>query len=383
LDKVPISGQIDTATNTLVFTNSDGTTTSVDIAALITQYEFDNSATITFTITGGKVVANIPDGAITDAKLQSGYLAAITLQAQSATQQAALAKRYAVGGVEEGDTIDNAKYYKEQAAAAAAAAEAIAGFDPMSKIDVTEKGVAGGVATLNESGKLPIEQIPNEIGTGDMSASVYDPQGKVQDIFAYAEGLFAGVTSFSVQVVSALPTENIDIHTIYFVPKSAEPYDNYDEYMYLNSTWEHIGSTTVDLSGYIPKTDIVDNLTTNDATKPLSAAQGKVINDNLAYVTESLVNTYIEGATVSKHGTTKFIRMWNPIKSALSAGTTYTFHTIQDIKLLPTATFVKTILLTNTGIIATLQITSSGQINLIPQTAISSGIVIFVNEAFY
>jgi hypothetical protein len=32
-------------------------------------------------------------------------------------------------------------------------------------------------------------------------------------------------------------------------------------------------------STYIPKTDIVDNLTTNDNTKVLSAKQGKVLKD--------------------------------------------------------------------------------------------------------
>lgn len=30
---------------------------------------------------------------------------------------------------------------------------------------------------------------------------------------------------------------------------------------------------------YVKKTDIADNLTTNDATKVLSAKQGKVLND--------------------------------------------------------------------------------------------------------
>ena len=30
---------------------------------------------------------------------------------------------------------------------------------------------------------------------------------------------------------------------------------------------------------YVKKSDIVDNLTTNDATKPLSAKQGKALND--------------------------------------------------------------------------------------------------------
>ena len=36
------------------------------------------------------------------------------------------------------------------------------------------------------------------------------------------------------------------------------------------------------IAGKVDKTSIVDNLTTDDATKVLSAKQGKVLNDNVA-----------------------------------------------------------------------------------------------------
>ena len=36
---------------------------------------------------------------------------------------------------------------------------------------------------------------------------------------------------------------------------------------------------TVDTSTHLKSTAIVDNLTTNDSTKPLSAKQGKALND--------------------------------------------------------------------------------------------------------
>lgn len=71
--------------------------------------------------------------------------------------------------------------------------------------------------------------------------------------------LLANINSFSVEVVQTLPTENIDTHTIYLVPKTGETSDNYDEYIYINNAWEHIGSTTVDLSNYYTKTE-ADNL---------------------------------------------------------------------------------------------------------------------------
>lgn len=68
------------------------------------------------------------------------------------------------------------------------------------------------------------------------------------------------------QVVNVLPTENISTSTIYLVPSTTPGEENiYDEYIYVNGNWEHIGSTTVDLSDYVTKTFFNQNV--GDATK--------------------------------------------------------------------------------------------------------------------
>ena len=65
------------------------------------------------------------------------------------------------------------------------------------------------------------------------------------------------VNQFNVLVVEELPTDNIDDHTIYFVPKvKTEQNDVYDEFIYINNGWEHIGTTEVDLSSYYKKDEI-------------------------------------------------------------------------------------------------------------------------------
>lgn len=66
------------------------------------------------------------------------------------------------------------------------------------------------------------------------------------------------INSFEVSVVASLPTSDIDTHTIYFVSNSSSGDSIYDEYMYINNNWEKIGSTAVDLSNYLQKTDISD-----------------------------------------------------------------------------------------------------------------------------
>ena len=85
LEEVVTNFVYDYATQSLVLTLADGTTQNVDLSALITQYEFTNSATVLWTITTeGKVVANIKPNSITDQMLQTNYLADITTQANTA-----------------------------------------------------------------------------------------------------------------------------------------------------------------------------------------------------------------------------------------------------------------------------------------------------------
>lgn len=61
----------------LVITLDDGTKQYVDMSALITQYEFDNSTDIAFTVTNGRVSASIVNGSVTRAKIDPDYLAQI------------------------------------------------------------------------------------------------------------------------------------------------------------------------------------------------------------------------------------------------------------------------------------------------------------------
>lgn len=83
----------------------------------------------------------------------------------------------------------------------------------------------------------------------------YDVLSKVTSVpYTKAEvnQLLNAVNQFNVEIVNVLPTENIDSHTIYFVPKEAtDTSDDYDEYIYLGNKWEHIGNTVIDLSNYI------------------------------------------------------------------------------------------------------------------------------------
>lgn len=139
LEKIATNFTYDYSTQRLVLTLSDGSKQYVDMSALITQYEFKDSTTIAFSINDktGAISAFIKNGSITDAMLETGYLAKITEQSAKATNMAnsattssnsaydnaKLSQSYAIGGsgVRDGENTDNAKYYSEQASKSATA----------------------------------------------------------------------------------------------------------------------------------------------------------------------------------------------------------------------------------------------------------------------
>ena len=165
---------------------ADGTKQKVSLSKFIDTYTFSSSDTIKMTVNGKNISADIPDGKITLAKLEPTVLSTIrqyTLDAQTAkgiSEQAAgtaqgwaiggtgfednnakhyacRSQRYAVGGVEDGDAEDNAKYYFQQAQAAAEQATEVVGFDgtaaTVSAIDT--QGVA--VRKASGTGNVTIE----------------------------------------------------------------------------------------------------------------------------------------------------------------------------------------------------------------------------------
>ena len=132
MEKIAVNFEYNAQTQQLILTLENGEKQYIDMSALITQYEFKDTDTIAFSVdSSGKVSASIKSGSITKAMLSSEVMSAITLSennaaasaqaaAQSATNaelDAKLSQSYSVGksGIRDGEDIDNAKYYKEQA----------------------------------------------------------------------------------------------------------------------------------------------------------------------------------------------------------------------------------------------------------------------------
>ena len=220
------------------------------------------------------------------------------------------------------------------------ASASVTGESPNQKLNlVLPKGDTGG---KGEKGDTPIK------GTDYFTE---------QEIQAIKNSILSQVNQFNIQVVQQLPTGKIDTHTIYFVPKASQKQnDIYEEYIYINNSWEHIGTLETNLSDYYTKDEInnkvdgktipaggtvgqiltkksdsdydtqwqnpipiIDNLESTDTKSVLSAKQGKVLNDTIT----NLESTEWQNATLNS-GVTGFIRYRKQGKRVYVEGTVTT-----------------------------------------------------------
>jgi hypothetical protein len=108
------------------------------------------------------------------------------------------------------------------------------------------------------------------------------------------DNLVSAIPKFAIEVVNSLPTTNISSTTIYLLRnQSSSGGDLYTEYIYVNNTWENLGTQTLDLSGYVTtqalNTALANYYTSSQVDSLLS---GKANSSALSSL-ESSVNTQI------------------------------------------------------------------------------------------
>ena len=72
----------------------------------------------------------------------------------------------------------------------------------------------------------------------------------------------SAIPKFAIEVVSSLPASNISVTTVYLVPSGNEQDNLYTEYIYVNGKWEYLGKQSVDLTGYVQRTELSNYYTT-------------------------------------------------------------------------------------------------------------------------
>lgn len=117
----------------------------------------------------------------------------------------------------------------------------LAGISPVDQIlNGTSKNAIANKAVFNAL-KEKIDKTVSDLVNYYSKADVYNK--------AEVRALISTISTMDIQVVNALPTEDISTTTIYFLKPAGAT--TYDEYVYINNAWVKIGTTDLDLSQYV------------------------------------------------------------------------------------------------------------------------------------
>lgn len=102
--------------------------------------------------------------------------------------------------------------------------------------------------------------------------------------------LIGAIESMTMEVVNALPSSDISTTTIYLLKQSGS--NNYDQYVYINNEWVKIGTTAIDLSGYVSSAQlqvaIADFLTEAQINLLLADKQDKALSSSVTIGAETV-----------------------------------------------------------------------------------------------
>lgn len=148
--------------------------------------------------------------------------------------------------------------------------------DVVSYSATLQSGTKIGTLTINSTSyDLYCSTVPTNVSdfvndAGYIDSSALDPYYTKSQV----DSLISDFGGF--EVVATLPTQDIKTNIIYLLGPIGTGSDQYEEWIYSNSTWVKIGDTTVDLSNYYTKTEVDTALSgkqdTIDASHKLPAS---------------------------------------------------------------------------------------------------------------
>lgn len=157
------------------------------------------------------------------------------------------------------------------------------------------------------------------------------------DVSAAIAAAIGGVTELEYLVVSTLPATGSK-GVIYLVPHQHDTRDIYDEYIWVNNAFEKIGSTDVDLSQYLLKTDI--SAWAKAPTKPTyTAAEVGALPDDTVIPT---VPTKVSAFTNDAGYITGYTET-DPTVPAWAKASTKPTYTASEVGALPDTTVIPTV----------------------------------------
>lgn len=162
-------------------------------------------------------------------------------------------------------------------------------------MSAADKTKLDGVATGAQANKIESVKVNGTALTPDSSKAVnvdLSAYAKSSDVTKEIASAVSGVTQIDYSVVEALPSTGKK-GVIYLVANSGSGNNIYDEYIYINSKFEKLGSREMDLSSYAKKTDIPTKVSslTNDSGYQTAAQVTSAINAKSVVMTDIELNT--------------------------------------------------------------------------------------------
>ena len=162
-------------------------------------------------------------------------------------------------------------------------------------MSAADKTKLNGVATGAQVNKIESVKVNGTALTIDSSKAVnvdLTAYAKSADVTKEIASAVSGVTQIDYSVVESLPSTGKK-GIIYLVANSDSGNNIYDEYIYINSKFEKLGSREMDLSSYAKKTDVPTKVSslTNDSGYQTAAQVTSAINAKLVVMTDTELNT--------------------------------------------------------------------------------------------
>lgn len=212
-----------------------------------------------------------------------------------------------------------------------------AGFNLYSKnISVTISGSNYTNMTVAQGNRF-VPAINNTLTSTSTSEALSAAQGKALNDRISGLGNVYRVKGTKTNLSDVLALTNAEVGDVWNVTNAftlgGKPYPANTNVVCITATsssdhdegnWDPLGGT-VNLSTYVPKSDIVDNLSTSDSKKPLSAKQGLALATMITELeddkeTYQLLKTFESGTLSTQSGIDAILGPYSSFNAALNAG---------------------------------------------------------------
>lgn len=113
-----------------------------------------------------------------------------------------------------------------------------------------------GLLFLLQQLKLKMDEMGVVIDTAINAESTNAHAAGSKAVYDFVTAAIADVSTFHAEIVEELPSTGAS-NILYLVAKTGSESGNvYDEYLYIGGAWELIGSTGMDLSGYVKSSEM-------------------------------------------------------------------------------------------------------------------------------